>query len=442
MKKLGFGLIGLITLATLYYLTAGSAQITQRAKQQLNHELSTLQQSGFSIKERQSTEKTEHFIIVFNDPKKMTQYLKAQGGEITLEDANALKGMQVGVDAKYLPDSYSALSLDLYPVALPKSMLEDLGEEDKKLVEHIKTMLAQKAFLLHVDFNKMLSGFKGYLKDINETIEEDGEKVTVAAKRMTFKGNIKEGNIHDFSQKVGLISLDAGKELQARVINVEGNYVMTGKTPYDITSKYHTQAITVKAEPTLSFSVKDIDNETKNSLHNGLLKSLISTKIKLLEINEAQKKHIIKNIVLDFTVDNLDIGALEALQKTDPEDETRIQQLTQQILSRGITLTLPEFSAQNIVDNGTQMRGFDMNGSVVIDKSFSMAAVSQNPFAALEALQIKTHITISNELYALTVQDPRAMIMMMMVPPATQKNNKIYDISFSGGKLIVNGTSF
>jgi len=34
------------------------------------------------------------------------------------------------------------------------------------------------------------------------------------------------------------------------------------------------------------------------------------------------------------------------------------------------------------------------------------------------------------------------MIMMMMVPPATQKNNKVYDISFSQGKLIVNGTSF
>jgi hypothetical protein len=146
--------------------------------------------------------------------------------------------------------------------------------------------------------------------------------------------------------------------------------------------------------------------------------------------------------VLDFTVDNLDIGALEALQKTDPEDETRIQQLTQQILSRGITLTLPEFSAKKIVDNGTEMRGFDMNGSIVIDKSFSMAAVSQNPFAVLEALHIKTHITISDELYALTVQDPRAMIMMMMVPPATQKNNKVYDISFSQGKLIVNGTSF
>jgi hypothetical protein len=442
MKKLGFGLIGLVAIAVIYYLTAGSAQIMENAKQQLNHELSVLQQSGFSVKERKSKSKQDHFIISFDEPKKMTQYLKAKGTEMTLEDAKALQGLQIGVDAKYLADSYSALSLDLYPVALPKSMLEDLGEEDKKLIEHIKTMLKKKAFLVHIDFNKMLSGFKGYLKDINETIEDEGEKVTVAATGMTFKGNIKEEKIHDFSQKIGLISLDAGKELQAKITNIDGNYVMTGKTPYDITSRYHTEAIIVKAEPTLSFSVKDIDNETKNTLHNGLLKSLITTKVKLVEIKEEQKKHTIKDIVLDFTVDNLDIGALEALQKTDPEDETRIQQLTQQILSRGITLTLPEFSAKKIVDNGTEMRGFDMNGSIVIDKSFSMAAVSQNPFAVLEALHIKTHITISDELYALTVQDPRAMIMMMMVPPATQKNNKVYDISFSQGKLIVNGTSF
>jgi len=442
MKKLGFGLIGLVAIAVIYYLTAGSAQITENAKQQLNHELSILQQSGFSLKERKSVSKQDHFIISFDEPKKITQYLKAKATETTLEDVKALQGLQIGIDAKYLADSYSALSLDLYPVALPKSMLEDLGEEDKKLIEHIKTMLKKKAFLVHIDFNKILSAFKGYLKDIHETIENKGKKVTVTATEMTFKGNIKEEKIHDFSQKIGLISLDAGKELQAKITHIDGNYVMTGKTPYDITSRYHIEAIIIKEEPTLSFSVKDIDNETKNTLHNGLLKSLITTKIKLVEIKEEQKKNTIKNIVLDFTVDNLDIISLEALQKTDPKNETRIQQLTQQIFSKGITLTLPEFSAEKIVDNGTEMRGFDMNGSIVIDKSFSMAAVSQNPFAVLEALHIKTHINISDELYALAVQDPRAMIMMMMVPPATQKNNKVYDISFSQGKLIVNGTSF
>ncbi len=442
MKKLGFGLIGLLAIAAVYYFMAGSAQITENAKQQLNHELSTLQQSGFSVKERKSEAREDHFILSFDDPEKIAQYLNSQGVEMTLEDAKVLKGMQIGVDAKYLADSYSALSLDLYPVALPENMLEDMGEEDKKLIEHIKTMLEKKALLLHMDFNKMLSGFKGYIKDIDETIEEDGEKVHIAAKGMTFEGDIKEEKIHELSQKIGLISLDAGEALQVKVTNVTGNYIITGKTPYDATSHYKSESVIVKAEPTFSLVMKEIENETTNSVKNGLLKSKIKTKAKLIEISEEQKKRSIEDIVLDFTVENLDIATLEALQKTDPEDETRINALTRQLLSKGIVLTLPTFSAKKITENGTAMDGFDMNGSVIIDKSFSVAAASQNPLAALNALQVKTHISVSNELYALIVQDPRAMIMMMMVPPVTKENKKIYDVDFSGGKLTVNGISF
>jgi len=442
MKKLAFGLIGLVAVAVIYYFTAGSAQVTENAKQQLEHELSMLQQSGFSVKERKNEAKSDHFVISFDDPKKITQYLNTQGAEMTLEDAKALKGMQIGVDAKYLADSYSALSLDLYPVSLPKSMLKDLGEEDKKLVKHIETMLDKKALLLHIDFNRILSGFKGYLKDINETIEEDGEKATIAAKGMTFEGSIEKEKIHELSQKIALISLNAGKELQVKVSNISVTYLITGKTPYDAISHYRTESIVVKAEPAFSLLVKNIENETKNSVSNGLLKSVINTKAKQIEISEAQKKHSIEEIVLDLTVDNLDIAALEALQNTDPEDETRINTLTQQLLSKGISLTLPAFSAKKIVESGTVMDGFDMNGSVIIDKSFNVAAASQNLLMALDALQVKTHISISTELYALLVQDPRAMIMMMMVPPVSKENKKIYDIDFSKGKFTVNGNSF
>ena len=442
MKKLGFGFIGLVLIAAVYYFMNGSAQVVQEAKQQLNHELSTLQQSGFAVKERQSEEKRDHFIVSFDEPEKIVQYLNTQGAEMTLEDAEALKGLQVGVDAKYLPDSYSAVSLDLYPVALPKAMMEDLGEEDEKLVAHIKDMLERKALLLHIDFNKMLSGFKGYLKDINETIEEDGERVTIAAKGMTFKGDIKEERIHQLSQKIALLSLDAGKELQVKVSDIDGSYTITGATPYDITSHYRTASIAISSEPTLSVLVKDVENETQNSVHDGLLKSIIRTKARSIEINEAQKKHAIDTVLFDLTVDNLDIAALEALQKTDPEDETRINQLTQQLLSKGIVLTLKEFSAKKITENGSDLKGFDMNGTVNIDKSFDIHAASQNPMLALNAINIETHISVSNELYALIVQDPRAMIMMMMVPPVSKEGRKVYDVRFSGGKLTVNGASF
>lgn len=442
MKKLGFGLIGLVLIAAVYYFMNGSAEITQRAKQQLNNELSTLQQSGFSVKERKSEKKRDHFIVSFDEPEKIAQYLNTQGAEMALEDAKALKGLQIGVDAEYLPDSYSALSLDLYPVALPDSMMKELGEEDKKLVEYIKSMLANKALLIHIDFNKTLSGFKGYLKDINETIEEDNEKVSIAAKGMTFEGEIKDEKIHQISQKITLISVDAGKELQVKVSNIDGGYTMTGASPYDITSKYRTESIAISSEPDISLLVKKLENETQNSVNNGLLKSVIKTKVRSIEINEAQKKHRLEDILFDLDTDNLDIATLEALQKTDLEDEARINQLTQQLLSKGIVLTLNKFSAKKVTENGNTMDGFDINGTASIDKSFNVNAVSQNPLLALDSIEIKTHISVSDELYAIIVQDPRAMIMMMMLPPENKNGRKIYDVYFSKGKLIVNGISF
>ncbi len=442
MKKLGFALVGLVTLALIYYfITTGSTQVIENAKQQLDHELSTLQQSGFSVKERKGEAKEDHFVISFDDPEKIAQYLNAQGTEMKLEDARALQGLQIGVDARYLPDSMHALSLELYPVALPKRMREDLGVEDRKLIAHIETMLAKKAFLVHIDFDKMLSGFNGYIKDIDETVQDDNEKAHIVANGMTFEGDIKASRISTFSQQVALLSLDTGKEL-LRISNVDGTYIITGKTSYDATSRYRADSVVVKAEPAFSLLAEDIENNIETSVRDGLAKSIITSKVKHIEVEQDHHKRAIEDIALDLTIENLDIAAIEALQKTDPEDETRINDLMQQLFSKGIRLTLSTFSAKKIVDNGTKIDGFDINGSLAVDSSFSIAAASQNPFSALGALQIKTHISVSNELYTLIVQDPRAMLMMMMVPPETKGNRQVYDVDFSQGKLTVNGVSF
>jgi len=442
MKKFGFGLIGFILIAAIYYFTSGTTRIVQEGKQRIDRELDILQQNGFSVKERKSDKRKEHFIVSFDEPEKIIHYLNIHGTEMTIEEARALKDLQIGIDATYLPESSSALSLDLYPVSLPKNMLEDLNDEEKQLIDHIKKMFERRALLLHIDFDRLFSGFKGYIRDINETIEEESQKVTIAAKGMTFKGSIEKGEIRRFSQKITLLSLDAGKELQARIDHISGSYLITGTTLYDATSHYHTGSIMLKTEPNIQIHIENIDNTIKNRVNNGLAQSSMKNKAGLIEISHAQQRYSIREIILDLTLDNLDIGVLEALQKTDPEDEVRIRQLTQQLLSKGIVLTLSDLSVGKITEKGIETEGFEMNGSIAIDKSLNINAASQNPMLALNALQIRTHISISNELYSLIVEDPRAMIFMMMAPPASQKGRKIYDMDFSNGKLKVNGISF
>lgn len=441
MKKSGFGIIGLILVAALYYFTAGSAQITEKMKKQVNDELTTLQQNGFGINNREIKETEEHFVLSFDEPAKITSYLSSQGAEVAQEDILAFKGLKIGVDAKYLNDSYSALSLDIYPVGLPKSLLQEIEEEDKAALERIKKMMADKTLLVHLDFNKLLTGFKGRIKDINETFEDEG-KVTFISEGFKFEGDIENEKVKTVRQTLELFSVEADKELTMKLSNFTSNYTLTGPSPYDSKSGYFVGKIELQGESEFSMLMKDLNVNAVSSVKNDLLQSSISTKTGMIELTEAQKKYKMNDILFDFNIDNLDIVSFEALQGVDVNDEKTINALTQKILAKGITMNIPNFSAKKITESGKTMDGFTLNSSLSIDKSFDINAVSQDPLAVLNALSSKTNISVSNELFIRIAQEPKAMMVLMLLPPVEKAGKKIYEIEFIKGKITVNGASF
>ena len=402
--------------------------------------MTTLEQNGFGVKDREVKETEEHFVISFDDSAKITHYLNAQGAQVLEEDMILFEGLKMGVNAKYLNDSYSALSVDIYPVALPKSMMETTDDEDKAAVERINKMIADKTLQVHLDFNKLLSGFKGHVKDINETFEEDKEKVTFISQGFKFEGDIEDEKVKTVRQTLKLLSLDAGKELTMKLSNLTSNYVITGASPYDSKSDYSVEKIAIQGEPAFSMLMKNLNVNAVSSVKNDLLKSSFITKTDEIQIIEEQKKYKMNDILFDFNMDNLDIVAFEALQGLDVNDEKAINALSQKILSKGITMNIPNFSVKKIAENGKTMDGFTLSSSLSIDKSFDINAVSQDPLAALNALSSKTNISVSTELFALIAQEPRAMMVLMLMPPVEKEGKKIYEIEFIKGKITVNGT--
>jgi len=439
VKKSGFGIIGLILVAALYYFTAGSTQITEEIKKQVNNELTTLQQNGFGINDREIKETEEHFVLSFDEPAKITSYLSSQGAQVTQEDILAFKGLKIGVDAKYLKDSYSALSLDIYPVGLPQSMLQDIEEEDKAALERIKKMMADKTLFVHLDFNKLLSGFKGHIKDIHETFEEE-EKVTFISQGFKFEGDIENEKVKTVRQTLKLLSVEVDKELTMKLSNLKSHYTLTGPSPYDSKSGYTVGKIEIQGEPEFSIDMTNLNVNAVSSVKNDLLSSSIISKADEIKITEEQKKYRMNDILFDFKLDNLDIASFEALQRIDVDDEKAINALSQKILSKGITLNIPNFSVKKISENGKTMDGFTLSSSLAIDKLFDINAASQNPLAILNALSSKTKISISTELFALIAQEPKAMMVLMLMPPVEKEGKKIYEIEFVKGKLTVNGT--
>jgi len=192
MKKIGLGVLGVVAVAAIYYFTSGSEQLTLQMKEQVDAEIATLQTQGFTVEGREVSEKKEHFVISLNEPKKVATYLTAQGVQTSIKDIEALKGFKIGVDVNYLPDTYSAASFDMYPVTLPSTLTSAvMDEEEKKNLQQIKKMIEKKTFLVHLNVNKLGTGFKGYMKDINEVLKGKNP-VTLTMTALNFTGDLKD----------------------------------------------------------------------------------------------------------------------------------------------------------------------------------------------------------------------------------------------------------
>lgn len=442
MKKIGFGIIGIVLVAVIYYFTSGSAEITQEMKAQVNNELAILEQNGFAIQEREIKKSEEHFIISFDDPQKIVTFFASQGSKIKLEDAAALKGLKIGVDAKYLHDAYSALSVDIYPLNLPTSITElDMKEEDKLLIEQLNKMLKEKVLLVHVDFNKLLSSFKGYTKDIHETLQGKNE-VKLHSEGFTFEGDIDKGKISRVDQKIKHITFEAKGEANGELSELNTHYKRTGSTSYDSTSGYSVKNILltgINDKSKVLVSIDDMHGDSITLIEKDLAQSSIKASASKIKFEANGEKNLLEGITFHFNIKNIDMPALEKLEKADTNNEAEINKLIQELISKGVSMEIPTFEIKKIETNGKRIDGFALTAHADIDKSLNLAAIQSNPMVALNAINTKTKITLSPEILSLIARDPRAIMFMMLIQPQEVNGKKVYEVELKNGSLSING---
>ena len=439
MKKLGFGVIGLIFVAGIYYVTTGSTQLTSEIKAQVDSELANIQTQGFSVQGRELAEEKEHFVISFDEPQKIAAFFTKNGAQLSAADAEILKGLKVGVDLQYLPDAYSAVTIDMYPMALPTAIIEVVqSEEDKKILAQIEKMLEKKIFLIHFAVNKMGTGFKGYMKDIDEILQ--GEKnVKMLLSKLEFTGDIKDDKIEGMKQTLKILSIDVANIFTMAMHNLKSDYKMTGETQYDYTTNYSIEKMTMQADDELNVLLNDFELSSDATVKNGLSSGMFKTKTKTVVIDEKGKKLLLDNIVFEMKADNLDVKAFEQLGQIDVENEKEVNMVLQQLISQGISFEIPTFSIDNVENLGQKMGGFSLTSMFKIDKSLNVAATQNNPLAAVNALNAKIDFSLSKELFAELAKRPEAVMAMMLFQPKDVNGKKIYKIELKDGKLSVNG---
>jgi len=445
MKKALLTLVAMVLVGLTYYFTVGSKQITEEIKKEVNREIVSLKSAGFDIKTKQINSSKEHFEIDFNDTQKITQYLIESGiKDVDRELLEFLKGMVIGVDIEYNPSPTKAVAMDIYPIKLPTLFYLSLQESnDTKTKEKIDKLLKEKALLAHIEINKLVTAFDGYLKDINI----DNEFRLVGFK---FNGNFENDTIKNVNQIIEKMELDIPKEntyfgifdFNAKIqnplkeINRETDFTLKS---FKIKSREKDNKLYTVDIKGVSGVSKDIQKDNKKNL----LDSISKTKISQIDILEEQNFILgLKDIDIDFEIKNLDIKLVQELDsasKSGANSEVEIVRVIKSLADSNFHIEVPKVSISKIVYNKREFEGFNLKASFFIDKPADGLALESNPDKILNLLNLKLTIEASNELVSLISNNPQAMVLMMVLQPVDKNGKKVYDMEFTQGTLKVNG---
>lgn len=441
-KKLGFLILGVVVVSVIYYLITNNITATKalqqntKLKQQVNVQLSQMQTSGFSISNREITNEEEHFIISLDDPKKATVFFAQKGIRVEVEEAEELKGLKVGVDVAYLSDT---IALELYPVVLPTNLKTLLNQENNKNVSaQIDEMIKNKVFFTHIDVDHSATIFKGYVKDISETIKDEKEiHITLQGKQ--FSGEFKGERVTKFKQSLNELHLQMGDEIDRYISGLESNYELTGATTYDYTSDYSIEEIKIDEAPMAVLLANNISMHSTSDVKDGLASETFNIKIDDIDLLLEEEKIGMKTLLLDMNISNLDVETLEKLQKTDPNNIKEYDALVETIVSKNIHMEIPMLSVEQITLHGKEILGFTLHSKMDIDQSLDIYRLGINPKHALDKMDGEIHLSLSKELLELLKEDPKAMLTYMMYRPKRKLGQRIYDIHIRNGAVKING---
>ena len=437
MKKIGIIVIALVAIIGIYYLTVGSAQIVEKMKQELNSELTELQKVGFDIKDREVTEKKEHFVIAFDDSKKITDYLKEEDIAIAQNDIEILKGGEFGVDIEYLPTARDAISMEIYPTKLPSSFYAELVGEDKKAVQELEKMIKDKLFLVHVNINKLSNAFDGYLKDI--------DKNGFISRGFKFEGKIDDEKIKSATQSLELISYSLEKELDMNISSLTTNILNMDRDSIDM--DYSIESIGFKSEDNQSslFIANGLYGLFSSEIKSGLLSETNDFNISSIKLVREGEDTLIKNFKLNTNINNINEEALSRLQNfsSDGLDENETMKhlipILKDITTADSSINISNISIESIITNGQKIEGFNIDAFGKVNGDFDWKEVEDNPMALLNLFDTKINLEASNDIVSMVASDPRAMMLMMFIQPIDKNGKKVFNIEFSKGSLKVNG---
>ena len=365
--------------------------------------------------------------------------LEVEKGNIAINknDVEFLKGGEFGIDIEYLPTAKNIISIDIYPTKLPSRIYQELEAEDNKTLIEIEKMIEDKLLLVHVNIDKLVTSFDGYIKDIDR---ED-----FISKGFKFDGELEDEKIKSATQSWELISYGIKDVIDMNISTLKSNISNISNGSIDM--DYSIKSIGFKLEDNQSdlFIANTLSGIFTSSIKKGLLSEKNDFNISSLQFIRDGKDTTFKNFNLNTAINNLNEDALTRLQNFSSEnlDENETMKqlvpILKDITTANSSIEISNISVESIITNGKTVEGFTIDAFGKANRDFDWNQVEENPMALLNLFDTKLNLEASNEIVSMMASDPRAMMFMMLIQPIDKNGKKVFNIEFSKGSLKING---
>ncbi len=421
------GLFIIIAVSVIYYFSIGKNNLIEQLKEKTQHEITLLQNNGFTITQNPIDTQNDHFEISIKDTKTATKYLQSQGIELNEQNIKAIEGMVWGTDIAYLPDTQSALSADLYPLQIP---LSDIEQWDTATQNTIQTILKNKTLLAHIEINLFFDHFSGSLKDINQTHTVNNKTNRFVMNGFVFEGELEQKKVTQSRQKIDTIMLQNSDGTVATLSQFKGS---STANPFEL-SHFMIKQIEISHPEGVMYDAYEISSEGETKEENGLLHLYERFEIQKLTF---EKEYTLNTLKLETEIQNLDTVAVATLQKQ-TIDDIELSQAINTILSKGVVLKLSQLSIESITAPKGTIPGLMLNGYFKPNPTFDFFTPQNDPQALLYAIDGNATLQLSSELLGVLGQDPRLMMGLMLFPPQDYQGKKQYQITIQNGKVKLN----